>query len=336
MGAIKVVVISIVSIFIIINITINENLRDKILSILNKKIFKTKISITNLLVLATILIIIGYSVSLLSQTKENLDFINEDVSEQEENLKKAKEIIEIQSSKYNELMKIETNIENCKNPYIPDGFIYIDGGWDTGFIIEDEKGNQFVWVPCSNIENNEQIPILKKETFAENSINYFNCYEQDNFEDFIKSSLENGSFYISRFEIGNENRNPVSKQGKEIWNNVTWKKAKEISENMYSNINSKLINGYAFDTAVKFIFNEIDLNNVPKSSKITGNKAYKNIYDLVDDNLEWTSEMRYTSYLNRGSIFDEKGNKPIFFSDRFSGDEKTTLENLGFRTIIYR
>ena len=333
MGEIKIVAICIVSIFIIINLIINENLRAKIFSILNKRIFKTKILIKDLLIIAIFLVIIWRSINLLNKTKENFDFINEDISNQEESLNKSIENGKIQNSKYDELMKLETNIENCKNPYIPDNFKYLEGAWNTGFVIEDEKGNQFVWVPCTNNQNDEDIPILKKQKFTTDNETYFDCYEEDWFEDFIKSSLENGGFYISRFEIGNENDIPVSKKGKEIWDNISLGEAKKISENMYNDINSKLINGYAFDTAISFIYNNIDTADVPKSTGITGNKSYKNIYDLFDDNLEWTSEQRYGFYLCRGTIniWDEN----LLF-DRFMKNDKATLNNLCFRTIIYK
>ena len=325
MGEIKIVAICIVSIFIIINLTINENLRSKIFSILNKRIFKTKILIKDLLIIAIFLVIIWCSINLLNKTKENFDFINEDISNQEESLNKSIENGKIQNSKYDELMKLETNIENCKNPYIPNNFKYLEGAWNTGFVIEDEKGNQFVWVPCTNNQNDEDIPILKKQKFTTDNETYFDCYEEYWFEDFIKSSLENGGFYISRFEIGNENDIPVS--------NISIVEAKKISENMYNDINSKLINGYAFDTAISFIYNNIDTADVPKSTGITGNKSYKNIYDLFDDNLEWTSEQRYGFYLCRGTI--NIWNENLLF-DRFMKNDKATLNNLCFRTIIYR
>ena len=257
MGEIKIVAICIVSIFIIINLIINENLRTKIFSILNKRIFKTKILIKDLLIIAIFLIIIWRSINLLNKIKKNFDFINEDISDQDESLNKSIENGKIQNSKYDELMKLETNIENCKNPYIPNNFKYLEGAWNTGFVIEDEKGNQFVWVPCTNNQNDEDIPILKKQKFTTDNETYFDCYEEYWFEDFIKSSLENGGFYISRFEIGNENDIPVSKKEKEIWDNISIGEAKKISENMYNDINSKLINGYAFDTAISFIYNNI-------------------------------------------------------------------------------
>lgn len=336
MGAIKIVAISFIVVFCIITYIINEKFRNNIFKFLNKRIFKTKLLIKNVLNIIIAIILLVLSVKALIVVKKNIDFMNEDISDQLETIRKSEEIIQAQNLKYNELMETETNIENCKNPYIPDNFKYVEGEWNTGFVIEDEDKNQFVWIPCTNIENSENIPILEKKVFiGENKI-YSNCYEQNDFEEFIKSSLKFGGFYISRYEIGNENDKPVSKKDVKVWTSVTWKKAKELSENMYSNINSRLINGYAFDTAVSYIYNDVKFSDISRSTGFTGTRSYKNIYDLVDDCNEWTTEMRYESPLLRANIFKEDENTIMFFVDRFAGDDKTVLTNLGFRTIIYK
>ena len=36
---------------------------------------------------------------------------------------------------------------SATNPYIPDGFTVIANNIDDGFVIEDEHGNQYVWIP---------------------------------------------------------------------------------------------------------------------------------------------------------------------------------------------
>ena len=45
--------------------------------------------------------------------------------------------------------------------YIFEDFSYVEGEWNTGFVIEDKDKNQYVWVPCSNIENID-VPKLEK------------------------------------------------------------------------------------------------------------------------------------------------------------------------------
>ena len=102
---------------------------------------------------------------------------------------------------------------------------------------------------------------------------------------------------------------------------------------MYSNINSRLINGYSYDTAVKFIQDEIDEDKISSSSGKTGNKEYKNIYDLVDDLGEWTEEERDSFQIYRKTVI---GNEVKYLADRLSESEKYKDENIGFRTIIYK
>lgn len=330
MNSIKVVGIITVVVFCFIYFVINKKLRNEILDILNTKIWKIKVK--DIFVILILFIIIMYSFISFIDSKNNLEFLVSKTGNQEYDYNKGKEASIKQNKRYKEIFEIKTNIENCKNPYIPEEFYYVEGEWNTGFVIEDKDKNQFVWIPCTNIKNKDNIPLLKKEVFLESNSIYFNCYEQDDYEKFLISSLENGGFYISRFEIGNENEIPVSKKDINIWTNINWKDAKKIAENMYSNINSELINGYAYDTAVNFILDEIDFKNVSQTRKITGTKAYKNVYDLIDNMNEWTSEMRYTSNLYRGSIIED--NEDIIFADRFSGSDKQ--ENLGFRTIIYK
>ena len=43
---------------------------------------------------------------------------------------------------------------NYTNPPIPEGWEHVEGKWDTGLVIEDFKGNQFVWVPVGFLDAN--------------------------------------------------------------------------------------------------------------------------------------------------------------------------------------
>ena len=79
------------------------------------------------------------------------------------NLKNANEKLKIASK--NMTLDGKTTGYSSANPVIPKGFktvdtesakwVYIDNnkqvvqGWNDGLVIEDEKGNQFVWVPCN-------------------------------------------------------------------------------------------------------------------------------------------------------------------------------------------
>ena len=60
--------------------------------------------------------------------------------------------VEEENNYLESLLQNEYDETNSENPYILDGFHYVEGTVDTGYVIEDENGNQFVWVPC-NSEN---------------------------------------------------------------------------------------------------------------------------------------------------------------------------------------
>lgn len=335
MGDLSLIAISAIITFIIMIVITSKRLRKIIKKILNVRIFKTKILVKNVLAIGLILIIEIYSVNLLMRTGTTMEFATSKDEYHEKINKESKQVINSQNKKLKELMKTETNIENCKNPYIPEGFKYVEGEWNSGFVIEDENQNQFVWVPCTNLENDENIPIIRKENFMKDntSQSYFECYEETGFENFIESLLENGGFYIARFEMSNENGNPVSKAGKEVWVDINYTDANKLARNMYDNINSRLLNGFAYDIAIRFMLDEIDMGNVPKGTGITGNSVYKNIYDLIDDYGEWTEEQKYGSRIFRRTVFYED---EMLFCDRFTDDEDATHSILGFRTIIYK
>ena len=117
---------------------------------------------------------------------------------------------------------------------------------------------------------------------------------------------------------------------------MNWLEAKEISEGMYTSVHSKLINGYAMDTAISFIYDEIDKYRLAQTTKISGTQSYKNIYDLVDDMFEWTSEAKLKLKFIRGSTVTNNNTTLLYFEERFGNEEEFFGEKLGFRTIIYR
>ena len=251
---------------------------------------------------------------------------------------------------------INKNYTNQKydEPYIPEGFSYVEGAWDNGFVIQDERKNQFVWVPCTNIED-VNVEKLQRYNFSKQVLISKDLCNNNSYEEFLISALENGGFYISRFEIGNENNMPVSKKDMEIWKNVTRDEAEKIVDKMYDNINCKLVNGYAYDTTLSWLMNTNDFNiNIldinQKENTTTGKVAYNNIFDFSDNVMELTVETNYSNVIIRGFPYElnskdkdiilEKIGEDIGNFDRFSIAENennftiTTL--LAFRCVIYK
>lgn len=203
---------------------------------------------------------------------------------------------------------INGEVPSYSNPIIPKGFRAVDRtsgddtiletakwetkeGYKSGLVIEDEKANQYVWVPVD-----KEVVILSRYTFGadgtENkvsadtkdnkyveqnmvgavySLQYGNKVAKD-INKFIQSVEKNGGYYIARYEASyGENGkvksikttklaslvtgNSPSEEGV-IWNNIKQTEAATLCQNTYSEeygVESDLINSLAWDTALTFI-----------------------------------------------------------------------------------
>lgn len=102
---------------------------------------------------------------------------------------------------YYTTLNLEMNIKDNKNysyniPIIPEGFRYVTGDWNTGFVITDINGNEFVWVPVGWLNQTKPTDALKK---------YYDSFSSEKIETeeykAIKNSIDKyGGFYIGRYE----------------------------------------------------------------------------------------------------------------------------------------
>lgn len=176
---------------------------------------------------------------------------------------------------------------SCKNPIIPYGFKKVETetaswileneipkGWNDGLVIEDDSGNQFVWVPL-DIDNFKYSDWDKK---------YYKIYEKDTLD---KNILEDnqifkyGGFYISRYEAGvsNEMNNtlinispetndvvgiPTSKKNIRPWNFISFENARNNALSMYDSnfIHSDLMTEKQWVTIIQWLSNsKYDVGN---------------------------------------------------------------------------
>ena len=146
--------------------------------------------------------------------------------------------------------------------------------------------------------------------------------EARNLEDFITKTQNNGGYYIGRYEAGdpeateqrkfpyetsNPGATPVVQKGKWIYSYVNQKDAAMLATNMYSNntnVQSDLVNSYAWDTAIVFIQTFSGDNNysiqggIQDTQAMTGNAQDEsgnydlrcNIYDMAGNGDEWSTE----------------------------------------------
>lgn len=162
------------------------------------------------------------------------------------------------------LLKENNNVEpisKYNNPIVPEGFHKVDtenakwemvngevADWNKGLVIEDDLGNQFVWVPMD----------LANIHYDEESIKYKYVYDINNLDKKIEEEnqiLKYGGFYISRYEVGvpDELQNvlsnidkstndisgiPVSKAGIRPWNYISYSNALKNAQNMYKDSTS--------------------------------------------------------------------------------------------------
>ena len=205
------------------------------------------------------------------------------------------------------------------------------------------NGNQFVWVPCTVKENQEITKFQKRDFILFPNVYKDNCFDE-NYKNVLKSVIENGGFYISRYEIGNEDNEPVSKKSVKVWNEINREEAIQISNKMYEelNINCELINGYCYDTVLNWIQNTnkisnniLDLENAD-SVILTGRMEYNNVFDLFDNVMEFTSETFYETVVIRGvgseDIKKENSRYVVMDLDKSFAPNTT----IGFRTVLYK
>ena len=69
------------------------------------------------------------------------------------------------------------NLENYKNPPIPEGYKHFEGSWDNGFVIKRKSDeSQFIWIPVGYLEYDG---ILFNEISKDNAVliilGFFTC-----------------------------------------------------------------------------------------------------------------------------------------------------------------
>lgn len=238
-------------------------------------------------------------------------------------------------------------------------------------VIEDDKGNQFVWVPVNT-----------------NDLDY---YKEKSIKNIDDSIIKNGGFYISRYEAGvsdemsktNENISetsndiedvPVSKQNIRPWNYINWNNANKNAESMYntdkmksdlltttqakivdywlekagfnvasdsstwgnySNVD-KEINGLAssdFGKNYKETSGKFGGNIINATGTIEKNKS-NNIYDWAGNLWEYTDTLYEQTeyYISHGGYYGTSGNiSPASFTNSFTGEASSKV---GFRICL--
>ena len=250
--------------------------------------------------------------------------------------------------------------EEVEGVPVPKGFTYKEGTKDTGLVIQDAKGNEFVWVPAN------ESTYVKDTSFP----------SRDNIKPTGDDTLPNGiteetvdvkkygGFYIGRYEAGipegdtspsNKTGIPVSKKGEIVWSGINYTNAKANAEKMINNeyVQTGLLTGKAWDTVCHWIKSDDELkdsrtygnyiNSLAPANENSGTKRtagfnenwkVKNIYDLAGNVWEWTSEAYSSISISRGGSYDYGGSDfPVSCRDRDSASGANGVT--GFRLRLY-
>ncbi len=183
--------------------------------------------------------------------------------------------------------------EEVEGVPIPKGFKHKEGTKDTGLVIQDEKGNEFVWVPAT------ESTYVKDTSFP--SRNNIKPTGDDTLPNGITDETADvkkyGGFYIGRYEAGipenqttidgkssdtsNVEGTPVSKKGAIVWTYINYTNAKKNTENMIVNdyVQTGLLTGKAWDTTCHWI--EDSLSSINASASLKNSRYYGNYYDSL-------------------------------------------------------
>ena len=185
----------------------------------------------------------------------------------------------------------------------------------------------------------------------------------NNLSSFASSVATNHGYYIARYEaswgIGDKVKSrissgiPLTSSGSrtngQLWNFITEIKAAEYCQNIYSSINSDLINSYAWDTAIVYIqiFSgdedysfQISLNteSTPANTGKNNDEVCK-INDMASNVQEYTTEYstnQPTNFSNpcvfRGGLF---GNGEQKSSSRSYSKSTNSDKYRSFRSMLY-
>ena len=331
-----------------------------------KKILKNTKGITLVALVITIVILLilaGISISALTNTgifqkakdaKEKSEAEEKQQSETLDNYEKELNkytSIELTADRTGTVLSETDNIElhdkNGAKIIVPAGFKVVntdDLTVEKGIVVEDSKGNQYVWIPCTTEDSKSQLQFKRTEWWVEDdggtkaSKDELTLTCPENYSDKgltyavvneivaqVKAEKDsvrrNGGYYIGRYEVGDETGTAVIKDDKTPMANIIWStaysKAKEIGGG--PGATTYLCSSYAWDTAINFIQN----NGFPNYAKAREDSYNENWVDknVKDSKGNIIKEANKDSRLPTGkttpkcNIYDMGGNVVEFTTE---------------------
>ena len=285
---------------------------------------KTNRGITLVALVITIIILLilaGISISTLTNTgifekakdaKEKSEAAEKQQSETLDSYEKELNkytSIELTADKTGTVLSVTDNIElhdkNGAKIIVPAGFKVVNTDdliVEKGIIVEDSKGNQYVWIPCTIEDSKSQLQFKRTEwdvevdgadnsraskdeltltcpeNYSDNGLTYAVVNEIVTQVKAEKDSVRrNGGYYIGRYEVGDENGTAVIKADQTPMANIIWSTAYSKAKGIGGGpgATTYLCSSYAWDTAINFIQN----NGFPNYAKAREDSYNENWFD---------------------------------------------------------
>ncbi len=265
-----------------------------------------------------LLILAGISISALTNTgifekakeaKEKSEAAEKQQSETLDSYEKELNKYTSDNLEENIGVKFEKNTElhdkNGAKIIVPAGFKVVntdDLTVEKGSVVEDSKGNQYVWIPCTTEDSKSQLQFKRTEwdvevdgadnsraskdeltltcpeNYSDNGLTYAVVNEIVAQVKAEKDSVRrNGGYYIGRYEVGDENGTAVIKADQTPMANITWSTAYSKAKGIGGGpgATTYLCSSYAWDTAINFIQN----NGYPNYAKAREDSYNENWVD---------------------------------------------------------
>ena len=185
---------------------------------------------------------------------------------------------------------IKLHDKNGAKIIVPAGFKVVntdDLTVEKGIVVEDSKGNQYVWIPCTTEDSKSQLQFKRTEwdvevdgadnsraskdeltltcpeNYSDNGLTYAVVNEIVAQVKAEKDSVRrNGGYYIGRYEVGDENGTAVIKADQTPMANIIWSTAYSKAKGIGGGpgATTYLCSSYAWDTAINFIQNNGFIN----------------------------------------------------------------------------
>ena len=329
-----------------------------------------------------LLILAGISISALTNTgifekakdaKEKSEVAEKQQSETLDSYEKELNKYTSDNLEENIGVKFEKNTElhdkNGAKIIVPAGFKVVntdDLTVEKGIVVEDSKGNQYVWIPCTTEDSKSQLQFKRTEwdvevdgadnsraskdeltltcpeNYSDNGLTYAVVNEIVTQVKAEKDSVRrNGGYYIGRYEVGDENGTgtAVIKADQTPMANIIWStaysKAKGIGGG--TGATTYLCSSYAWDTAINFIQNN-GFQNYAKAREDSYNENWfdKNVKDSTGKIIKAANKAERLSTgktTPKCNIYDMGGNVAEFTTEVMPSTSEPVVLRGGYYLI---